>query len=95
MIKEIKVKGNKVADITLYSLSTCGWCQKVKFLLNSKKLEYSYIDVDLLPDKEKKEVEKIFSSYKTDFSFPKIIINKRVISGYVESEILNAINGRK
>lgn len=86
-----KVKGKKAAEIFLFALSTCGWCAKVKALLNRAGVEYSYVDVDLLGSKEHEEIRREFEKYDTDFSFPKTIINNKVISGFDEDEILEAI----
>lgn len=83
-----KIKGKKKADIFLFALSTCGWCRRTKELLNNLGVEYYYIDVDLLSEEEQDEVEKVLeTNYKTEASFPKIIINKNVISGFNEEKI--------
>ncbi len=83
----IRVKGKKVGEILIFALSTCGWCMKAKKLLDNLKVEYSYIDVDLLSEIERKEVKKEFEKYNTNFTFPKIIINNRIISGFNEDKI--------
>ncbi len=87
-----KVRGKKTARIFLFALSTCGWCAKVKALLNKVGVEYDYVDVDLLGSKEHEEIRREFEKYDTDFTFPKTIINDNVIiSGFDEDEILEAI----
>lgn len=87
-----KVRGKKEAEIFLFALSTCGWCRRTKDFLNSLGVEYSYVDVDLLNDEDQEEVHEIFDDYNTDASFPKIIINnKKVISGFDEKEIREAL----
>ena len=80
----VEVKGKKEADIFLFTLSTCGWCAMTKQFFNDLGLEYSYVDVDLLDDNDQAEVDKQLKKYKTDSSFPKIIINNAVISGFDE-----------
>lgn len=90
-----KVDGKNKGEIMLFALSTCVWCGKVKTLLNNLEVEYGYLDVDLLNKKDQDEIEQEFFKLKTDFSFPKTIINKKVISGFDEQEILGAINGTK
>ena len=37
------VKGENKGKITLYALSTCGWCKKTKKLLDDLGVEYHYI----------------------------------------------------
>ena len=83
--------GKKGKDLLLFTLSTCGWCMKTKALLNELGVEYDYVDVDLLEEKEHDEVGRKFEELKTDFSFPKIIINGKVISGFNEAEIRKAV----
>jgi len=69
-----KIKGKKSKEILVYTLSTCGWCAKTKALLNELGVEYSYVDVDLLNEADQKEVGNEFKKLKTDFAFPKIVI---------------------
>lgn len=91
-----KVEGKKSIDILVFALSTCGWCRMTKELLNNLGVEYSYVDVDLLDLDEQKDVRDFLNGYETDFSFPKIIIDdKIIISGFNEEKILDAVkNGR-
>ncbi|MDD1679584.1 MAG: glutaredoxin, partial [Methanomicrobiales archaeon] len=42
-------EGKKKGKITLYALSTCGWCKKTKELLTDLEVDFSYIYVDRLP----------------------------------------------
>ena len=43
-----KVPGeNKGHKVTLYALSTCGWCKKTKKFLDELGVEYEYVYVDL------------------------------------------------
>lgn len=86
-----KVNGEKKADIFLFSLSTCGWCMKTKKLLDSLNVEYDYVDVDLLETKKQKEIQEEFRGKSIGFSFPKIFINDKVISGFDEKKILEEI----
>ncbi len=52
------VDGKEKAKITLYTLSTCGWCRKTKALLNELGLAYNYVDMDLIFDDDKREEAK-------------------------------------
>ena len=53
-----RVEGKNKGEVILYALSTCVWCKKTKKLLNELGVEYSYIDVDLLNDKERATIEE-------------------------------------
>lgn len=71
------VKGENKGDILIYTLSTCVWCKKTKAFLNEMKLEYRYIDVDLLsPEEEEKAIEDI-KKWNPSCSFPTVIINNK------------------
>ena len=86
------VPGRKVGNIVLYALSTCPWCKKTKALLKELGVEYSFVDVDLLPDTEKMETINIISKWNPSTSFPTIVINnKRAILGFNEPEIREAL----
>ena len=86
------VEGKNIGKIMLYALSTCVWCKKVKKLLNSLKVDYYYIDVDLLEGEEKEKVEEEVAKWNPLGSFPTIVINdKESINGYDEGEIRSKI----
>ena len=83
------VDGTKKGDITLYALSTCGWCKKTKGLLNDLNVDYHYVDVDLLPDADSEEAIKEIRRWNPSCSFPTLVINNsRRIIGFNEEEIL-------
>jgi glutaredoxin-like protein NrdH len=95
-IKKVDGKNDKNdkndVEIFVFALSTCGWCRRTKDFLNGLGVEYSYVDVDLLSDDDQSEVEKVFEKYDTEESFPKIIIdNKIVISGFDEKELRKVV----
>ncbi len=77
--------------VFLYALSTCGHCRNAKKLLDEKEVEYDYVYVDLL---SKDEMGKILDEVKKvnpQTSFPTILIGEKVIVGYREVEILEAL----
>jgi glutaredoxin-like protein NrdH len=82
------VKGKTKAKIMLYAISTCVWCKKTKKLLSSLNADYHYIDVDLLNEEEREEVEKEVMKWNSLCSFPTLVINdKECVVGYDEEEI--------
>ena len=82
------VDGTKKGDITLYALSTCGWCKKTKGLLNDMNLDYRYVDVDLLADADREEAMEEIRRWNPTCSFPTLVIdNDRCIVGFREEEI--------
>lgn len=86
------VKGNKMGKVVLYALSTCGWCRKTKRLLDKMGIEYSYVDVDLLEDKEEDEVMKEIERWNPKCSFPTVVVNNgKCIVGFNEEKIKKAV----
>jgi len=82
------VAGKDVGEIIVYALSTCQWCKKTKELLKNLKIEYNYIDVDLLSKTEERELHELFGQMNVDMNFPVIIVNdKNVIVGFQEDKI--------
>jgi glutaredoxin-like protein NrdH len=87
------VDGQNKGKILLYAISTCGWCKKTKRLLNELGVEYSYIDVDLLDNDQKKKVEDEVKKWNPKRSYPTIVFNdKKCIAGFKEDEIKEALH---
>ncbi|NPV14815.1 glutaredoxin family protein [candidate division WOR-3 bacterium] len=78
---------NKKHRVTLFALSTCGWCRRAKDLLNSHNIEYEYIDVDLCVGKEREEVVNHVQQINPRVSFPTIQIDDAVVVGFDEERI--------
>ncbi|MDI6898689.1 MAG: glutaredoxin family protein [Methanolinea sp.] len=92
MTEMVRVNGRNRGDIRLYALSTCGWCAKTKELLNSLGVEYSYVFVDLLAQKELEDALREVEKFNPAGSFPTLVINgSRVIVGFREAEIREAL----
>ncbi|MBN2553320.1 MAG: glutaredoxin family protein [Spirochaetales bacterium] len=72
------VSGKDKGKVILYAISTCIWCKKTKLLLNELDVAYDYIDVDLLPKNEKKEINKEVRRWKGRVAFPLIVVNDSV-----------------
>ena len=80
-----------VEKVTLFSLSTCSHCKATKKLLSECAVEYEFTDVDLLQGDERKAILEDVKSYNPKCSFPTIIIGDKVIIGYKENEIKEAL----
>lgn len=77
--------------VFLYALSTCGHCKNTKKLLDANSVEYDFVDVDLLPKEELKETLEKVREVNPQVAFPTLIIGDKVIVGYREPEILEAL----
>lgn len=79
------------SDVKLYSLSTCSHCKATKKLLNECNVKYEFVDVDLLEMDERQAILEDIKKLNPKCSFPTIIIGKKVIVGYQEDSIREAL----
>jgi glutaredoxin-like protein NrdH len=77
--------------VFLYALSTCGHCRNTKRLLDDNKVQYDFVDVDLLPKDEMNKVLDEVRKLNPQVAFPTVLIGDKVIVGYRELEILEAL----
>lgn len=77
--------------VFLYALSTCGHCRNTKRLLDENGVEYDFVDVDLLPKDEMGKVLDEVRKVNPQAAFPTLLIGEKVIIGYRELEILEAL----
>ena len=78
-------------QIKLYSLSTCSHCKSTKKLLNDCTVLYEFVDVDLLEGEERQAILEDVKKFNPKCSFPTIIIGDKVIVGFKEEEIKEAL----
>jgi len=92
-IKMEHVPGTLKGKVTLFALSTCGWCAKTKALLKELGVDHYYIFVDLLPPEDLEGAIKEVEKFNPHGSFPTLVINDgtRVIIGFKEHEIREAL----
>ena len=77
--------------IKMYSLSTCSHCKSTKKLLNDCTVMYEFVDVDLLEGAERRAILEDVKKFNPKCSFPTIIIGDKVIVGFKEREIKEAL----
>jgi len=82
---------NKKHEITLYALSTCGWCRKTKELLDSQQVEYRYVHVDQCQGDERTEASAKVRELNPRGSYPTLQIDNEVVVGFDEERILELI----
>jgi glutaredoxin len=89
----VKVDGEKKDHkVFLYTLSTCGWCKKTKEFLKENKVNYEYIEVDLLKADERKAALDDIHKKNVPIGFPVIIVDdSKIISGYQPEKIKEVI----
>ena len=77
--------------VKLYALSTCSHCKSTKKLLGECKVKYEFVDVDLLDREERILILEDIKKINPKCAFPTIVIGDKVIIGYKESEIREAL----
>ena len=77
--------------VKIYTLSTCSHCKSTKKYLTECAVEYDFVDVDLLEGEERKAILEDVKRFNPKCSFPTIIIGEKVIVGYREEEIKEAL----
>ena len=77
--------------VKLYSLSTCSHCKSTKKFLSDCTVMYDFVDVDLLQGDERKAILEDVKKFNPKCSFPTIIIGDKVIVGFKENEIREAL----
>lgn len=75
-------------DITIYALSTCGFCKRAIAFLNDRKVAYRYIHVDSIPLETKTEVKRLLKEkFKEDVAFPFAVIDgDKHLVGFIEAD---------
>lgn len=78
-------------NVQIFTLSTCGHCKSTKRLLEKLSVEFDCIDVDLLEKDHRKTILEDIKKLNPRLSFPTILIDDKVIVGYKEDEIKEAL----
>ncbi len=77
--------------VKMYTLSTCSHCKATKTFLDNCKVKYEFTDVDLVDVEERAAILQDVKKWNPRCSFPTIIIGDKVIVGYREDEIKEAL----
>lgn len=78
--------------VKIYTLSTCSHCKATKKFFNENNVVFNAIDVDLLQGAARESVLNEVVQYNPQRSFPTIIIGSKVIIGFKENDIKEALN---
>ncbi|MFH1243657.1 MAG: glutaredoxin family protein [Pseudomonadota bacterium] len=77
--------------VKIYTLSTCSHCKATKRFLDDCNVQYDFEDVDLLQGVERAVILEDVRKLNPRCSFPTIIIGDKVIVGYKEKDIKEAL----
>jgi glutaredoxin len=74
--------------ITVYALSTCGFCKRAMTFLETNGYAYRFIHVDKIGLETKNEVKKeLKEHYKTDIAFPFVTVGANdYLVGFIEAD---------
>ena len=73
-------------DLTLLSLSTCGFCASARKYLGERGLAFRFLELDQLPPEEKAAVKDEFrGKFGRRPSFPSLVIDsERFLIGFIK-----------
>jgi glutaredoxin-like protein NrdH len=77
--------------VKVYTLSSCSHCKATKRFLDECSVRYEFTDVDLLEGEERTAILEDVRKFNPRCSFPTIIIGDKVIIGFKENEIKEAL----
>jgi glutaredoxin len=78
-------------EVKIFSLSTCSHCKATRKFLGECTIKYEFINVDMLKGDERKAIIEDVKKFNPRCSFPTIIIGEKVIVGFKEKEIKEAL----
>lgn len=78
-------------QVKMYTLSTCSHCRAVKKFLSDCSVKYEFTDVDLLSGEERRAILEDVKKINPICTFPTIIIGEKIIVGFKENEIREAL----
>jgi glutaredoxin-like protein NrdH len=77
--------------VKMYTLSTCGHCKAAKKFMSDHGVVNLCTDVDTLTGEERKTAIEEVRKYNPACSFPTIIIGEKIIVGFNEQAIREAL----
>ncbi len=77
--------------VKMYTLSTCVHCKAAKKMLDDCSIKFDFTDVDLLEGQEREDMIAEVKKINERCSFPTILIGDKVIVGFKEDEIREAL----
>jgi len=77
--------------VRMYTISTCAHCRAAKRFLDSCTVRYEFKDIDLLEEDERNAIMDDIRKLNPSCSVPTIVIGDKVIVGFREKEIREAL----
>jgi glutaredoxin len=74
--------------VVFYGLSTCVWCRRTRQFLESNKVAFDFVYVDLLHGQEREDAIESVRKWNPKRSFPTIVIDgKRAVVGFKTDDL--------
>lgn len=75
-------------EVTVYALSTCGFCRRGLQFLRDNKIAFKYVYVDQLEYDLKQQIkDELQTKYDARVVFPYMVLDsKEVVTGFVEDK---------
>ncbi|HDQ05032.1 MAG TPA: glutaredoxin family protein [Deltaproteobacteria bacterium] len=77
--------------VKMYTLSTCSHCKASKKFMNDNNIEFDFVDIDLLEGQEREDIIEEVVKINPHRSFPTIVIGDKIIVGFREKAIREAL----
>lgn len=77
--------------VKIFTLSTCSHCKAAKNFLNDHQIAFDATDVDLLQGEQREAALRDVVQYNPQRSFPTIIIGEKIIIGFKENDLREAL----
>jgi glutaredoxin-like protein NrdH len=77
--------------VKIYTLSTCIHCKAAKKFLDNCGVKYEFKDVDMVSVEEQSELLEEVRKFNPGCTFPTIIIGNKVIVGFREEVVREAL----
>jgi glutaredoxin len=79
--------------ITIYALSTCGFCKRALSFLNDRGFSYRYVYLDQVPLETKNEAKKTLKEkYHDDIAFPFAVVDDgKHLVGFIEPDWMKTL----
>lgn len=84
-----RVEGeNKAHAVTVYALSTCGFCKRALAFLDANKMAYSFVYMDKLPLETKNKAKGVLKErFHQEVAFPFAVVDDtECLIGFVEPD---------
>jgi len=77
--------------VKMYTLSTCSHCKAAKKFMSDCAVKYEFQDIDLVTAEEREAILEDLKKINPRCTYPTIIIGDRVIVGFYEDSIREAL----